>query len=108
MVVTVIMDKGVVVKWDTIFYKLTDEYVEFDIRTYPDYKHLWHVEEELENKSTDFKNFKVVTLELVDKNNNLLMFYDPIDFVNFMSKNGYCMIDKKESLYFTKISFKKK
>lgn len=60
------------------------------------------------SSSEDLPNFKLMTIGVTDEKGNWLNFKTSTDFLDFMSKHGYKMVDQKKSEYSTDYTFKKK
>lgn len=90
---------------DTIYSHVTEKYVDFKLTKF--LIGLWRVEDYTCQIYIDSINSHYIYYDLVDENQKEMWFNEPVDFVNYMSKNGYEMINKKESEYSVKYSFKK-
>ncbi len=90
---------------DTIYSAINDKYVDLKLTKF--LIGLWRVEDYTCQNYIDSINSHYTYYNLVDKNLKEMWFNEPVDFVNYMSKNGYEMINKNESEYCVKYSFKK-
>jgi len=59
-------------------------------------------------KATSIENYKAVEFRIVQEDGSNIMFKSSTEFLNFMSKRGYDMIDQLKSKYHTDYTFKKK